>query len=255
MDPPLGSFVPQTHLREAPVPNAAAAALLVIDIQNYCSHPAGGRWRGSRGGSRGGGGGGGDSGAETASSEAGVDDAPPADPPGGAYYWRRLTSVVANISSLQAASRAAGVEVLFTVMASLTADGRERSLDYKLSGFHIPAGAWDARVLDAVAPVGDEMVLPKGSCSVYVSTVAAYLLRNLGVTHLLIVGGLTEQCVESAVRDFCDAGFLVTGCGHVCPPPPRHFVTPARRRCVQALFSFPRPPSTHASPHRRLCPV
>jgi len=54
------------------------------------------------------------------------------------------------------------------------------------------------------------MVLPKGSCSAYVSTAAAYLLRNMGVTHLLLTGCLTDQCVESAVRDFCDAGFLVT---------------------------------------------
>lgn len=203
--PPHGAFLPKTHLRQEPVPFAASAAVLVIDMQNYCSHPAGGRWRGSRGD-----GGGGGSGASNPSPQPGAGGALPTDPPGGAYYWRRLASVVANISSLQAAARAVGVEVVFTVMASLTTDGRERSLDYKLSGFHIPAGSWDARVLEAVAPVGDEIVLSKGSCSVYVSTVASYLLQNMGITHLLVVGGLTEQCVESAVRDFCDAGFLVT---------------------------------------------
>lgn len=42
--------------------------------------------------------------------------------------------------------RAAGVEVLYTVIQSLTADGRDRSLDYKLSGFHVPPGSWDAQV-------------------------------------------------------------------------------------------------------------
>ena len=42
--------------------------------------------------------------------------------------------------------RAVGLEVLYTVIQSLTADGRDRGLDYKLSGFHVPPGCWDAQV-------------------------------------------------------------------------------------------------------------
>ena len=32
-------------------------------------------------------------------------------------------------------------------MQSLTVDGRDRSLDYKISGFHVPPGSFDAQVL------------------------------------------------------------------------------------------------------------
>lgn len=32
------------------------------------------------------------------------------------------------------------------VIQSLTADGRDRSLDYKISGFHVPPGSFDAQV-------------------------------------------------------------------------------------------------------------
>ena len=42
--------------------------------------------------------------------------------------------------------RAAGVEVMYTVIQSLTADGRDQSLDYKISGFHVPPGSFDAEV-------------------------------------------------------------------------------------------------------------
>ena len=35
-------------------------------------------------------------------------------------------------------------------------------------------------------------------------------MRNLGVGYLVIAGILTDQCVESAVRDACDKGYLVT---------------------------------------------
>lgn len=40
-------------------------------------------------------------------------------------------------------------QVMFTVIQSLTRDGRDRGRDYKLSGFHVPPGCWDARVRKA----------------------------------------------------------------------------------------------------------
>jgi hypothetical protein len=67
------------------------------------------------------------------------------------------------------------------VIESLTADGRDRSLDYKISGFHVPKGSWDAQVLDAIAPTADEIVLPKTSSSAFISTNLDTVLRNLGV--------------------------------------------------------------------------
>jgi hypothetical protein len=44
------------------------------------------------------------------------------------------------------AARGVGIEVMYTVIQSLTRDGRDRSLDYKISGFHVPPGCWDANV-------------------------------------------------------------------------------------------------------------
>jgi nicotinamidase-related amidase len=78
-----------------------------------------------------------------------------------------------NMVRLVEASRRAGLEVLYTVMENLTRDGRDRSLDYKLSGISIEKGSWDAKVLDAVAPAEDEIVLPKTSSSVFNSTSCA----------------------------------------------------------------------------------
>jgi ureidoacrylate peracid hydrolase len=34
--------------------------------------------------------------------------------------------------------------VIYTVIESLTADGRDRSLDYKITGFNVPRGSFDA---------------------------------------------------------------------------------------------------------------
>ena len=42
------------------------------------------------------------------------------------------------------------------------------------------------------------------------------MLRNLEVDYLIVVGMLTDQCVESAVRDACDLGYLVTVAEDAC---------------------------------------
>ena len=49
---------------------------------------------------------------------------------------------------LQAAFRKAKVEVLYTTIESLTKDGRDRSLDYKITGFNVAKGSWDGKVID-----------------------------------------------------------------------------------------------------------
>ena len=105
---------------------------------------------------------------------------------------------------------------------SLTLSGRDRSLDYKISGFNIPRGDWGAKMPSAIAPRqiegcdGDELVFPKCSSSVFVSTNIAYKLRNLGIKQVVLMGGLTDQCVDSAIRDACDEGFLVTVVTDAC---------------------------------------
>lgn len=131
--------------------------------------------------------------------------------PADAWYLERLASVtIPALQRLQAAFRRAGVEVLQTTIESLTKDGRDRSLDYKITPIHVPKGSWDARPIDEIAPLDDEIVIPKTSSSVFVSTSIDYVLRNLGVRQLVIGGLLTDQCVESTVRDACDLGYLVT---------------------------------------------
>jgi nicotinamidase-related amidase len=92
----------------------------------------------------------------------------------------------------------------------LTQDGRDRSLDHKHSNIHVPRGSRLGRVIDALAPGGDDIVLPKSASGVFNSTNIEYVLRNLGVQYLVIAGVYTNQCVESAVRDAADRGFMVT---------------------------------------------
>ena len=42
------------------------------------------------------------------------------------------------------------------------------------------------------------------------------MLRNLRIEYLMVMGVVTDQCVETAVRDGCDRGFLMTVVDDAC---------------------------------------
>ena len=163
--------------REAPI-DPTHAVLLIIDVQNYCDRAKVGKTE---------------------------------------YFRQSLRdAVVPNIRRLQSACRSGGIEVMYSVIENMTRDGRDRSLDYKISDIDVPRGSWEAQVLDEIAPADDEMIFRKTSSSVFISTNIDYVLRNLRVGSLIVAGLLTDQCVESAVRDACDLGYLVTLVSDAC---------------------------------------
>lgn len=166
------------------------SGLLFIDVQNFVAHRDGAEFDG-------------------------LSDAE-FDTKYGWFFDQLKTRVIPNMQTLQKGFRAAGIEVLYTTIESLTKDGRDRSLDYKITGFNVPKGSWDGKVIDELAPGDDEVVFPKSSSSVFISTHIDYVLRNLGVKQLVIAGLVTDQCVESAIRDACDLGYLVTQVTDAC---------------------------------------
>ena len=132
------------------------------------------------------------------------------------FYAAARETVIPNIARLIAAARGAGAEVVYTVMENATRDGRDRSLDYKLSGFFIAKGSWDARVIDALAPGDDELVIPKTSSSLFNSTNFEYLMRNIGIDTIIATGFLTDQCVDHTLRDGADRGFYMICARDAC---------------------------------------
>lgn len=177
--------MPSTLSRDVPVV-PEQTALLFIDVQNFSARPEGSEYK-----------------------DQGL--SPDAAYQKHRYFFDQVREVaLPNMQRLQKSCRESGVEVMYTVIENLTQDGRDRSLDYKITGFNVPRGSWDAQMLEEVQPQGDEIVLPKSSSSVFISTNLHYLLGNLGVEYLVIIGFVTDQCISSAVRDACDLGYRVT---------------------------------------------
>ncbi|WP_022665401.1 cysteine hydrolase family protein [Desulfospira joergensenii] len=173
------------------------SVLLIVDVQNFCCTREGGEYQGLT----------------------------PEEFEKHDYFFKRLQNeVLPNIKKIQTAFRNADMEVMFTVIESLTEDGRDRGLDYKITGFNVPKGSPDAKVVKEIEPFHDEIIIPKTSSSVFNSTNIDYVLRNLNCRHLVVCGVVTDQCVESAVRDACDLNYLVTLVPDACATitPERH---------------------------------
>ena len=142
------AYNPQTQLREMPLgshnqyPSASTfsdipysgVCILVIDMQRYCSDPLGGQFK-----------------------ECSQTDLDPKGSGKYSYYFKTLKKrVLPNIKQLLDISRKQveqKVEIMYTVIESLTLDGRDRSLDYKISGFNVPKGSSDARIINPIQPL------------------------------------------------------------------------------------------------------
>ena len=127
------------------------------------------------------------------------------------YMWDRINNIVLpNGKKIIDKCRQNKIEVIYTVIESYTKDGRDRGIDYKISGIFCAKNSREAEVLDEIKPLDNEIIIPKTSSSVFNSTNIEYVLRNLSIQYLMIFGIVTDQCVETAVRDGCDKGFLIT---------------------------------------------
>jgi nicotinamidase-related amidase len=138
------------------------------------------------------------------------------------YYFDRLReTVLPNVRRLQDAFRVRGLEVIHTRIQSLTRDGRDRSPGHKRLRLHAAPDSKEAEFLEEVAPLENEIVINKTASGVFNSTNIEYILRNLGINGLFVVGVYSNECVSTAIRDACDLGFYVTlisdGCATVTP--------------------------------------
>jgi nicotinamidase-related amidase len=134
------------------------------------------------------------------------------------YYIPRLTQVVIpNAKRLLSAFRQAGRQVLFTRHGPLLPDGRDmiarrrrRDRD-SLTTTNTPTlwhkGTFEHEIVADLTPAAGEMVVDKNTSSAFNSTGIEWMLRNMGIETIVVVGMATDMCVETTARDAADRGF------------------------------------------------
>lgn len=135
------------------------------------------------------------------------------------FLERMHNIVIPNTAALQAWARENGIEVLHARIACLKEDGRDRSLSQKKPGFNyllLPKDREDSQIVDAVGPVGDEIVVTKTTDSALTGTNLRMILHNMGIRNVIVAGIFTDQCISSSVRSLADESFNVVVAEDCC---------------------------------------
>lgn len=169
--------------------NTDNTALLVVDMQYFDAHPDWGEGRTAK--------------------ELGV--AGCFDP-----YFAQIDDVIPRIQDLLALFRDKQMEVIHLRVSELTKDSRDVGWKQLVRGLIVPSDSREADPLDELAPIDDELVVSKSSSGVFPVTNLDRLLRNIGITTLVMTGTSTGGCVESAVRDAVDLGYDVIVVADAC---------------------------------------
>lgn len=155
-------------------------ALLVIDIQNGWCHPEG------------------------AMAKAGLN-------------MTAQQAVVPQIRRLVESCRAVGCKIIWSKTEHIPEDVtqvRRRIPSHlkKLNMIPAPQGTWHAEFLDAIKDVQrpEDHYVIKHRMSMFYSTTLDVLLRMLGISHLIVSGVSTNNCIESTIRDAYFRDFDIT---------------------------------------------
>jgi nicotinamidase-related amidase len=147
-------------------------------------------------------------------------------------HIRDREAVVGRISQVLAAARAAGVPVYYVrhvsvppthmgVAALRTAMAWQRVDRADQVQWAFPPDDAHTQLVDELCPVRGEPVFDKLGMSAFVGTPLEAVLRDRGVTTLVLVGAVLEIGIEPTARHAADLGFLPVvvqdACGVVEP--------------------------------------
>jgi nicotinamidase-related amidase len=134
------------------------------------------------------------------------------------YFQDRSRAVVElTLRRLLDFFRRHSLRVIYTTIASELADGRDllpilqqrNALAREKTGAASTPQRTDpwARIVPALEPRGNELVINKTTYGTFNSTGFDHTLRFLGIDTLVIGGVVTNVCVETTARDAADMGY------------------------------------------------
>jgi len=143
-------------------------------------------------------------------------------------YSERVAKVIDNIEVLLDGFRSRGLLVVFTRHGSLLPDGRDliarrRSREdisleasFGQSGHMAAIGSEGHQIIPRLSSRPNELVLDKNTSSAFNSTAIDSYLRNLEISTLVVAGIATDMCVMTTSLDAADRGWNVFIASDAC---------------------------------------
>lgn len=133
------------------------------------------------------------------------------------YIERLERTVIPNVQLLQRTFRGLGAPVIFLTVGTITGDFSDMTPRFRRAvafweerGMTPPYAKFGTRemtVLESIAPIAGEPVIPKTGASGFTASPLERVLFNIGARSLVFGGVATNYCVQSTLRDASDRGF------------------------------------------------
>jgi nicotinamidase-related amidase len=123
----------------------------------------------------------------------------------GKLGFARARDIVQRIEELLKVARERGVPVIYVCDAHKPGDP-----ELKVWGEHAMDGSEGSEVVPELAPVPGDARLKKHTYSAFFETGLHGILQNLGVEEVILVGVVTNICIQHSAADAFFRGYRVT---------------------------------------------
>ena len=124
-------------------------------------------------------------------------------------YDQRVKRVVKNAQRILKACRKRGYDVVHVKLGAQTIDPRHTAKINRKANFIVPMDAEKGEFFEEVAPAKGELVFAKTNGGAFTGTNLDFVLRNMDIQSLIVMGFLTDQCVLATTIDAGDIGYDV----------------------------------------------
>ena len=126
-----------------------------------------------------------------------------------ADYERRFWKAVDNAERILKACRRKGIDVVHVHLEAPTKNPLHTAKVNRKIGLIISPASDESQSLDQVKPLPGELVVNKTNGGAFTGTNLDFILRNMDIQSLILVGFLTDECVAATAYQASDIGYDV----------------------------------------------
>jgi len=122
-------------------------------------------------------------------------------------YDTRIKRAVASAQKLLEVCREKSFDIIHVKLEAPTKDPRHTAKINRKVGLIIPPSSMESEFFEEVRPIKEELVFTKTNGGAFTGTNIDFVLRNMGITSLIVCGFITDQCVLATVVQAADIGY------------------------------------------------
>jgi len=124
-------------------------------------------------------------------------------------YDQRVKKVVENAQKILQICRKKGYDVMHIRLGAQTSNPRHTAKINRKAEFIVPMDAARGKFFEEVKPIKGELVFPKTNGGAFTGTNLDFVLRNMDIESIIVMGFLTDQCVLATTIHGGDLGYDV----------------------------------------------